>query len=204
MMLVAGDSLTRRRVVVNPARTAAEGYMAVPGDVASFHNSAVYVHRVKAHAHVHDRGVISEDAAAPLAAGKADAPVAEAVVHAAVVAHVRTPVAGMEDVHSVFPAPVVGRPQQAGRGRGNPGAGNPIVAAVLVVGPITGRPHQARFRARRLIVDGQRRRRNPHPDEYLSVGRHRDDREKKRQQEPARGAKLFHGRTLSILSCLAR
>jgi hypothetical protein len=204
MMLVAGDSFARRRVVVNAARTAAIAYMAVPGDVSSVHSSAVYVHRVKAHAHMHDRGVICKDSAAPLAAGKADTPVAEAVVHAAVVAHMRTPIAGMEDIHSVLPAPVVGRPQQAGRGRGNPGAGNPIVAAVLVVGPIAGRPHQPRFRARGLLVDGQRRRRNAHPDEYLSVARHRDDREKKRQQEPARRKKLFHGKTLSILSCLAR
>jgi hypothetical protein len=172
MMLVAGDSLARRRVVVNAARTAAIAYMAVPGYVASFHSSVVLVHRVKAYAHMHDRGVIGKDSAAPFAAGKADAPVAEAVVHAAVVAHVRTPVAGMEHIHSVLPAPIVGRPQQAGRGRGNPGAGNPIVAAVLVVGPISGSPHQARFRARGLLVDGQRRRRNPHPDEYLSVARH--------------------------------
>jgi hypothetical protein len=110
MMLVAGDSLARRRVVVNAARTAAIAYMAVPCDIASFHGSVVYVHRVKAHSHVHDRGVIGKDSAAPLAAGKADAPVAEAVVHAAVVAHVRTPIARMEDVHAVLPAPVVRRP----------------------------------------------------------------------------------------------
>jgi hypothetical protein len=109
--LVAGDSLARRRVVANAARTAAIAYMTVPGDVAPFHSSVVYVNRVKAHAHVHDRGVIGEDSAAPLAAGKADAPIAEAVVHAAVVAHVRTPVAAMEDIHAVFPAPVVRRPQ---------------------------------------------------------------------------------------------
>jgi hypothetical protein len=111
MMLVAGGSLTRCRVVMNAARTAAITYVAVPGDVASFHNSPVHVNRVKAHAHMHDRGVIGKDSAAPLAAGKSDAPIAEAVVHAAVVAHVRTPVAAMEDIHAVFPAPVVRRPQ---------------------------------------------------------------------------------------------
>jgi hypothetical protein len=204
MMLVAGGSLARRRVVVNAARTAAIAHMAVPGDVASIHSSAVYVNRVKAHSHMHDRGVIGEDSAAPFAAGKADAPIAEAVVHAAVVAHVRAPVAGMEDVHAVLPAPIVGRPQQADRGRGNPRAGNPIVAAVLVVGPITGRPHQAGLRARGLLVDRQRRRRKPHPNHYLRVGRYRENREKQRQQEPARSAKHFHGKTLSILSCLVR
>jgi hypothetical protein len=204
MMFAAGDSLAGGGIVVDAARAAAVAYVTVPGDVASFHNSPVHVHRVKAHAHMHDRGVIGKDAAAPLAAGKADAPVAEPVVHAAVVAHVRSPVAIMEEIAAAGPAPVAGRPQQAGLGRWNPRAGNPIVTAVLVVSPVTGRPHQAGFRARGLLVDRQRRRSNPHADDQLCVRRLRNDREKKRQQEPARSAKHFHGKTLSILSCLVR
>ena len=203
-MFAPGDSLTGRGLMMDAARSAAVPYMAVPGDVASFHNSPVHVHRVKAHAHMHDRGVIGKDAAAPFAAGKADAPVAEAVVHAAVVAHVRTPVPIMEEIAAAGPAPVAGRPQQAGLGRWNPRAGNPIVAAVLVVSPVAGRPHQAGFRAGGLFVDRHRRRSNPHADHQLCVRIHRKDREKKRQQEPARSAKHFHGKTLSFLSCLAR
>ena len=204
MMIVARDSLPRGGVVVNPARTAAEAHVARVGNDAPVHDSVVCIHRVKARAHVHHRGVVGKDSAAPFAAGKADAAVAEAVVHPAVVAHVRSPVAFMEDVLAVFPAPVVGRPQHAGLGRGNPCAGNPVVAAVVAVRPITGRPHQARFRAERLLIDRHRRRRKPHADDNLSVRRRRDDREKKRQQEPAPKAKLLHVKTLPILSCLTR
>jgi hypothetical protein len=82
--------------------------------------------------HMHDSGVIGEGAAAPLAAGKSDAAVSEAVIHAAVVADVRPPIAFMEDIAATLPAPIVGGPQKAGLRRRHPGTGNPEVVPIVV------------------------------------------------------------------------
>src|SRR5208282_6383437 len=101
-----------------------------------------------------------EDASAPLATGKTHAAVTEAVVHAAIVADVRAPIAVMEPEAAAEPAPVTRRPQRAGIRNRNPGAGHPVVVSA-VPAPVAGRPHHALFRADGLYVNGQRRRRNP-------------------------------------------
>jgi hypothetical protein len=111
MMLVAHSSLLGSGVMVNAAGTAAEAHVAGVGNHASLHHRPVDVGVVNDRLiHMNDRSVVGESAAAPFAARKADAAIAEAVVHAAVIADVRPPVAFMEDVMAAFPAPVVGRP----------------------------------------------------------------------------------------------
>ncbi len=62
---------------------------------------------------VGDRAVVVEAVALPVAAHIAHAGVAEAVVDAAIEAHVRPPVAGGPDVHAIGEAPVARRPQRA-------------------------------------------------------------------------------------------
>jgi len=96
--------------------------------------------------HMHDRPVIGEFAAAPLAANEADAHVAEAVVDAAVVSNVRTPVTGVENIESIRPAPIGRRPQRTLVGRGNPGAWNPEVA-IISISPVARSPHPSGLRA---------------------------------------------------------
>src|SRR6202040_2305407 len=76
--------------------------------------------------------VVPEAAAAPVSTVEADAEVAEAVVDAAVVADVGSPIAGVPEVATVVVAPVAGRPESSGVGRGDPCALNPFVT---VTGP---------------------------------------------------------------------
>src|SRR5487761_2249347 len=61
--------------------------------------------------HAHDRGVIGKIVAAPFTAHEADAHVAEAIVHAAIVAHLRAPVSPVEHIQATRPAPVRRSPQ---------------------------------------------------------------------------------------------
>jgi hypothetical protein len=118
--------------MADAAGAAAEGYVVVPLDKASFHAVAVLEGFVDiAAVHVHDRRCCSEAVAAPLAAGKAEAAVTEAVVDAAVIADVPSPVAFMEEETAAFPTPVAGSPEQARSGSGHPRAGNPIVAGLI-------------------------------------------------------------------------
>jgi hypothetical protein len=133
VLIVLGNPFLGGRLMVNAARTAAEADVAIVDDGRAIDDGRVDVGVVDHRGvHVHHRRVVSEDTAAPLAAREADAHVAEAVVHAAVVADVRSPIAFMEDVPSAFPAPIVGRPQQTGPGRGYPCAGNPVVVRIFV------------------------------------------------------------------------
>ena len=114
--------------------------------------------------HVYGCGVIGENAASPLTTGEAAATVAEAVVHSSVVADLGSPVAFIEGVNSVVPAPITWGPEIAGLGRFNPGAGNPIVVTDAVPGPVAGRPHEVGLRARRLNVDRKSGRSNVDAD----------------------------------------
>jgi hypothetical protein len=184
--LVLSHPFFRAGLVVDTARAAAEGHVAIPGNEASVHAPPVLEGLVdKPAVHMHYDDVIGEDLAAPLAAGKAEAAITVAVVHAAIVTDVPAPVAGMEDVETVRPAPVARRPQSTGIGRRNPSAGNPIVA-VVAIGPVTGNPHQTGLRAIGLHIDRQYRRRNTYTDEDAGVRRNGNEYDNQRQQKPAR------------------
>jgi hypothetical protein len=130
--IMLGEALFEAGFVADAAGAAAEGYMVIPLDKASFHAIAVLEGLVYVAAvHMHNVGVVTEVVATPLAARKADAAVTETVVDAAVIADVRSPIAFMEEKASAFPSPVAGSPEQAGSGSGHPSAGNPIVAGLI-------------------------------------------------------------------------
>src|ERR1035437_1230389 len=204
MPLALGNPLLGSGGVLNTAWTAVIGNAVVVDDRVSLHNRPVNVGGMDdGLIHVHDRGVIGKLAAAPLAAGKADAPVAEAVVHAPVVAYVAAPIALMEPILSAGPAPVVGCPQRALIGSRYPCAGHPVVVPVAI-GPIARRPHQVGLGADALFIHRQHRRSKSDTDDDLRVGRGGNQREKQRQQEPTRRAEHSHGKNLLALSCLLR
>jgi hypothetical protein len=94
-----------------PARSSVIGNVVCVDDRVLLHNRPVHVGGVdNILIHVHHRGVIGKRTASPLSAGEADAPVPKAVVNAAVVAHVRSPVAAMEPVVASVPVPIIGSP----------------------------------------------------------------------------------------------
>ncbi len=130
-----------------------------------------------------DLAVVVEPMRAPITADIADADVAEAVVDAAVVADVHAPVAGVEDVGAARPAPVARRPQRAGVRRHDPGAGNPVVAADRIIGPVARRPDIARRRNRRLYVHRQRGRREIHRHEHAGMRGGRGEGERRRRRK---------------------
>jgi hypothetical protein len=206
MLLVSCNPLRWTGGVLNAAGTAVVGYVMGVGNDASLDNRPVNVSGVNnIPIHMDDRGVIGKGAAAPLAAGKADASIAAAIVDAAVVADVAAPIPAMEAVVATGPVPVVGRPQRALIGSWNPGAGHPvIVALILIVGPVAGRPHQIGLRTDRLHIDRQLRRSEADTDGDLRVRRGGNQREQKRQQEPTRGAEDLHRKNLLVLWRLLR
>jgi hypothetical protein len=168
-LLVLGSPLLGGGGVLDAAGTAAISNAVVIGDRVSLHNRPVNVGGVDGVLiYAHDGGVIGKFAAAPLAAGKADALVAEAVVHATVVAHVAPPVAPVEPVAATGPVPVVGRPERALIGSFDPGTGHPVVI-LTTPGPVAGHPHKVRLGADRLLVDGQFRRSESDTDDDLRV-----------------------------------
>jgi hypothetical protein len=186
VLVVLGKTLFGARVVMDAVWAAAEGHMAVADDEASFDTPVILEGVVDVVAvHMHHHGVVVEVVAAPLSAGKADAAVTEAVVHAAVVADVRAPVAFMEVIAAAIPSPVRGRPQRAFIWGGHPGAGNPVVSLVAE-GPVTGGPHHAGLHAGGLLVDRQGRWRNADDDLRASKRRYGNKDDNQRQRKPAR------------------
>jgi hypothetical protein len=206
MLLVSRDPLGGAGGVLNAAGTAVVGHVMGIGDDAPLDNRPVNVSGVNdGPIHMDDRRVVCKGAAAPLAAGKADAAITVAVVHAAIVADVAAPIALMEAVMAVGPIPVVRRPQRALIGRLHPGARHPVIVAnLLIVGPVAGGPHQVGPGADGLHIDWQRRRSKADTDGDLRVGRGGNQREQKRQQEPTRGAVDSHRKNLQVLWRLLR
>ena len=96
---------------MNAAWTAAKADVVVIDDGGAVDDGGIDVRVVNHRAiHIHNRRIVMKVVTAPLAARKTNAHVAEAVIHAAIVADVRPPVALMEDIMAVFPSPVVGGP----------------------------------------------------------------------------------------------
>ena len=166
MPLIHIRALLCRGLITNATLAAVKGYAAVPGIIATVNGDAIGIDAIapcSAGADMHDGCVVCKDSTAPHAAGKADAAIAVAVVNAAIVAHVRAPVAGMKDIKSALPSPIGRSPQSSNERRRHPRAGNPVVA-VRAVGPVTGSPHQPRLRAYRLHIYRQHRRREADAD----------------------------------------
>jgi len=120
-------------------------------------------------AHVHGRAVVEKGTTAPVTALESNTAIAEAVVHAAVEADMRTPVAPVPGVDATTPTPVARRPQQSGRRRQHPGTGHPVIT-VIAVSPISGRPHIAGSGKRRLYIHRQHRGRYVYRYTYRDTG----------------------------------
>jgi hypothetical protein len=195
VLLMLGQPFLTAGLVADAAGPTTEGHVTIAGNITSVHTSSVLEGLVDMPTvYVHYRDVIGEDPTAPLAASKAEAAITVAVIHAAIVADVLAPVARMEDVEAVRPAPVARRPQSAFIGCRNPRSRNPIVT-VVAIGPVTGNPHQARLRAVGLHIDRKLRRRKADTDEDACVRGDRNEHDNQRQQKPARGAQQSHEKT---------
>ncbi len=141
--------------------------------------------------HAPDGGVVVEEAIMPPPTNKADTEVAEAVVDAAIVAHIAAPVAGVPVVKPTRPAPVAGGPQRADKGRRNPRARNPIVA-VGAISPVAWSPDHARAWAKRLLINKQWRRSISDADEHFGMRGCGDQRHCKSEQKPSSCSEKFH------------
>jgi hypothetical protein len=166
--LVLGHPIFGAGLIMNSAGASAEGYAAVSCKIATIHTPAIHEGKAAMEANVHHSCIVGKVSAAPFTADKADAAIAIAVVHAAVVADVGSPIATMEDIEAVIPAPIGRSPQVAGLRRRNPGSGNPVIA-VVAVGPVAGRPHEARLGTRWLLIDRQRWRRKANANENAGI-----------------------------------
>ncbi len=120
------------------------------------------------HVHIQDCPVVEEMAAVPTSTLEAYAEVTESIVDPAVEADMRPPITFMKKICAVAPAPPAGRPKKADFRRQHPGSGHPVVVAnVVIVGPIAGRPEITIARANRLLVNRQSRGTDPDRDADL-------------------------------------
>jgi hypothetical protein len=110
VMLIDRCALFGSRLVLNASRSTRVRHVVVIDDGCIVHDRLIDVRVVESAAHMHDRSVIEEVAAAPFTTGETYTHVTKAVIHAAIIADVRSPVAAMEEIMSTFPAPVRRRP----------------------------------------------------------------------------------------------
>src|SRR6516164_1860513 len=169
VLLVGGGNLLRR---LPRRRAAGTAIVAHVGDVV---DDGLVVDVGDLHVRdVVDGAVVKESAAAPIAALVAYAGIAEAIGYAAVEADFWAPIAFVKRIDAVVPAPVSRRPQQRRLRRQYPRARHPVIAGIVIPGPIAGRPDVPRRRDRRLIVNRQWRRRDI--DSYRGTSGTTDDR----------------------------
>jgi hypothetical protein len=131
-------------------------------------------------AQVGNRPVVVERSTAPVTALEANTTVAIAVVDTTVETYVRAPITGVPQICAAAPTPIPGRPQKPGGGCQHPGAGHPVIIAIVIT-PITWCPDIANRRTGRLHIYGQRRRRevDGDADRNEREGRHRQGRQRK-------------------------
>ena len=105
--------------------------------------------------YINNRGVVTKPVTFPGPAYKADAPVAISIVNSSIKTYVRAPIAGVKAICSAFVAPIGRGPQQAEPGRRGPVARDPIITIFVIVGPVSGYPKVALYRAGRLFINRQ-------------------------------------------------
>ena len=199
MPVVSGNLFLGGRRMIDSVRTATVCDVTGIRDRVSFHNRTVHISVCDDRGvHAHDGRVVGERSVPPFAADESYPHVPEAVVHATVVADVRSPIPVMKPVVPARPAPVRRGPQRTLIRGGNPCTRNPVIA-IGAVCPITRRPDQVRLGANRLFIDRQRRRSKPDTDEHSRVRRRGDEDEKQSWQEPARTTEQPHGNNLQAL-----
>jgi hypothetical protein len=141
--------------------------------------------------YIHHSGVVEERPATPFAATKAGAVVAEAIVNATVKSDLRTPIAAVPGVYAIIPTPVARSPQEACFWRLYPGSGHPVVAVVVIPGPVAGSPQITFAGTWRHLVNRQRWRADAHRDANADLRRRcgrkscrKNQQQKSEYQEP--------------------
>src|SRR4029077_8442114 len=109
--------------------------------------------------HVGYGGVVPEPVPRPVAAPVAVSPVAVTIINSAIKTDRRSPVAFIEHVSAIIPAPPRRSPKHTDGWRSDPGARNQIIIAAAPA-PVTRSPDVALHRTRRLLVHRQNRRGN--------------------------------------------
>ena len=172
MLLGEHASFLERRLMLDSARPTFIGNMIVHNR-GVVNDCLVHVGIVDDRSvHIDDRRVVNEVVIVPFATYEADAHVPKAVVHAAVIADVPSPIARMKDIQVVIPSPVGRCPECPLKRRWNPGPGNPIVLLrIVVILPKPWNPDEVRFGAGRLNINGQWRRSEANADEHAGMCR---------------------------------
>lgn len=171
-----GHSLFGRGIVMNATRPATIGDVIVAHDGGPLHDRTIDVSSVhNMFIHAHDGCVVDEVMTAPHTSGEPNAHVSKSIIDAAIIPDVRSPIPFMEDIEAIRPPPVSGGPKNTFRGRHYPCTGNPVIA-IRPIGPIAGRPKEARLRARRLFIDGQDRWSEVYRNKYTCGRRQSGDR----------------------------
>ena len=156
MSLMASRQLRWSGAHLQPALSAVVAHTHAAASIPA-HRTVIHVAHNR-HIHIIVGAVVVEVSAAPVAALVADAHIAKAVIHAAIVADVRTPIPAVKPIVVIVIAPVAGGPQRALVGSLHPTAGNPVITA-LAPGPVAGSPKIIVAGSLRLVVVGQGRRR---------------------------------------------
>jgi hypothetical protein len=107
MMIMFRGKLVSGRVCLKSTGPAIEGHMT---DVVVDDGPVIDVRDMDT-PDVHDRAVIEVTSTAPVTALESNTAISEAVVHAAVEANMRAPVAAVPGVDTTSPTPVAGRPE---------------------------------------------------------------------------------------------
>src|SRR3984957_18537675 len=103
--------------------------------------------------HVSDIGVVGKVIAFPATALITITSVAKSIVDAAVKAHFWAPVSFVEKERTLAPTPISWRPKETHLGRFHPRARTPVIAVLIVIGPVTGGPQIAIDGAERFLVN---------------------------------------------------
>jgi len=155
MSLVSRSLFLRRGTSVNPAVAAV---VADVVDLALVHPGVVnVVDRVDVHV-IHS-GVVVKMPVVPASALVATTEITVAIVDPAVETYVRSPVTWIEKKPAAAPTPIVRGPEVADLRSQHPCSRYPVIAAISP-SPVPRSPDIAVAGAKRLVVDGQCRRRD--------------------------------------------
>ena len=107
MPLAHGHPLFTAGIMTDTSRPAVISNVVVVNDRGVVHDRLIHVGVVNNRSiHIHNRGVICEFTAVPFSSHKADSHITESIIHTAIEANVRTPIARMKDVQTARPAPI--------------------------------------------------------------------------------------------------
>ena len=138
--------------------------------------------------------IVGEVATFPAAPLITDAAVAEAIIDAAIEAHLWPPISFVEKERALAPAPITGRPEKADLRCFHPRTGHPVVAILLVIRPVAGCPKVAVGGTDWLLVDRKRRWTEVHgnADTDLSECTVRENQQDKRKQQRTNSNRSTH------------